>query len=123
VQFIIGTGSSIRPSISVDGGQFNITIPLTSIVFWVGNYTISATTYYSYVLRVSTSTFEVILLGDLYQDWQINMRDIAVIARAFSTQPGDSLWNPTADLNHDNKVNMIDIAIVAKNYGVQVKHQ
>jgi hypothetical protein len=44
------------------------------------------------------------------------MRDIAIVAKALGTIPGDQNWNPIADLNGDVRVDMKDIAIVAKAY-------
>jgi PKD repeat protein len=56
------------------------------------------------------------VVGDLNGDGKVDMRDIAIVAKAFNTIPGDPNWNPIADLNGDGKVDMKDIAIVAKAY-------
>jgi PKD repeat protein len=57
------------------------------------------------------------LIGDLNGDGKVDMKDIAIVAKVFSTQHGDPNWNPIADLNGDGKVDMKDIAIVAKRFG------
>jgi PKD repeat protein len=54
------------------------------------------------------------LIGDINGDGKVDMRDIAIVAKAFSTVPEDQNWNPIADLNGDGRVDMRDIAIVAK---------
>ena len=56
--------------------------------------------------------------GDLNGDRRVNMRDIALVARAFGSSPGIPNWNPIADINGDEKVNMRDIGWVAKYFGV-----
>jgi hypothetical protein len=55
--------------------------------------------------------------GDIYKDNRIDLRDIAIAARAFGTVPGDPRWNPDADLNKDGKVDFRDIAPIARLYG------
>jgi hypothetical protein len=54
---------------------------------------------------------------DLNKDGIINILDIAIVAKAFGTKPGDLNWNPVADLNKDNVINIIDVATVARDYG------
>jgi uncharacterized protein (DUF2141 family) len=54
------------------------------------------------------------VIGDLNGDGKVDMRDIAIVAKAFNTIPGDLYWNPIADITGDGKVDMKDIAIVAK---------
>jgi hypothetical protein len=54
---------------------------------------------------------------DIDHNGIINMKDIAVVARAFGSEKGDADWNHLLDLNADGKVNMIDIAMVAKLFG------
>ena len=57
---------------------------------------------------------------DLNDDGIVNIIDIALVARAYGTQPGDENWNETADLNKDEIVNILDISIVAMDYGKTV---
>jgi hypothetical protein len=64
-------------------------------------------------------TFQVqtTLATDIDGNGKVNIVDIAIVAKAFRSKPGDSTWNPLADLNSDNEVNIIDVALVAKDYG------
>jgi hypothetical protein len=55
--------------------------------------------------------------ADLNGDGVINIIDIAIVARAFGTKPGDPNWNEVADLNKDGWINIIDIATVARDFG------
>jgi hypothetical protein len=111
------------PSPSSPLGTFNLTVPLTSIPIWLGNYTAYAITHYYPSIATNQTVFSVILIGDLYKDGRIDMRDIAIVARAFSTRPGDPLWNPLADLSGptrgvpDGVVDMRDISLVGKEFG------
>jgi hypothetical protein len=54
---------------------------------------------------------------DVNNDGEVDMRDVAVAARAFGTKPGDPNWNALPDLNRDNAINMMDIGMIAKKFG------
>lgn len=99
-------------------------MPLTSIPVRLGNYTVFAITHYGPSIAINQTVFSVILIGDLNHDGKIDMRDIATVARAFNTMPGDPLWNPAADLSGstpgvpDGKVDMRDISFLAREFGI-----
>jgi hypothetical protein len=57
------------------------------------------------------------LRGDINGDGTVDIHDIAIVAKAFKTKPGDPNWNANADLNNDSTVNILDISIVAKDFG------
>lgn len=57
------------------------------------------------------------MLGDVNGDRIIDIVDLATVAIAYGTRPGDPHWNPEADLNQDDKIDIDDIIIVARNYG------
>jgi len=99
-------------------GTFSLTIPLKSISVWLGDYSVYARTHYGFSISSSTSVFTVVLIGDLNHDGKIDMRDIATVAKAFGTRPGDPLWNPAADLDNSGKVDMKDVATVARAFGI-----
>lgn len=116
--FNIVSGGGVPTPPTNPPGTFTLTIPLTSIPVWLGNYSVYARTYYDFSISSSTSVFTVVLTGDLNHDGTINMKDIAAVARAFGTRPGDPLWNPAADLDNSGKVDMRDVAIVARAFGI-----
>ena len=105
--------------------------------FAYGNYTMSA-----YALPAPGETNSVnnnftggwvivSMVGDItgpngWPDGKVDMRDLAIVARAFGSDganylypgsPPSSNWNPNADINGDGTVNMKDIALVARNFG------
>jgi hypothetical protein len=67
-----------------------------------------------------------VLDGDANLDNKVNVQDLAIVARAFGTTPGQARWNPQADIASnggnirpvpDGKVDMADLVLVGKNYG------
>jgi parallel beta-helix repeat protein len=60
---------------------------------------------------------------DINHDLKVDMRDIGISAKAFGTVPGDTFWNPHADITGpellvpDGKVDMRDISLVARHFG------
>jgi len=59
-----------------------------------------------------------VLAGDIAPDYgTVDIFDIATVALAFSSQPGDYNWNPVADINNDNIVDIFDLVVVALHFG------
>lgn len=58
--------------------------------------------------------------GDVNCDNKVDIRDIALAAKAFGGTPICPRWNPQADINKDNKVDIKDIALIAKNFSEAV---
>jgi PKD repeat protein len=58
-----------------------------------------------------------VLEGDLNNDGTIDIIDIAIVARAFGSKPGEPRWNELADLDKSGKVDIRDITKVAREYG------
>ena len=60
---------------------------------------------------------------DINYDLTVDMKDIALAAKAFGTSPGDPKWNAHADITGpvplvpDGTIDMRDISMVAKNFG------
>ena len=57
---------------------------------------------------------------DINRDGKVDMKDVATVARAFGSTPGDPNWNPMADLNEDGVVDKVDIAMVVEDFGKTV---
>jgi len=57
------------------------------------------------------------LIGDLNGDGRVNIIDIVIVAKAFSSVLGDPNWDQRADLNGNNVVNIVDMVVVALHYG------
>ncbi|KNY29266.1 CotH kinase family protein [Pseudobacteroides cellulosolvens] len=61
-------------------------------------------------------------IEDINNDGVINMADVILMAGAFNTVRGDSIYNSSCDLNNDGTVNMSDIVIIATKFNVIVRH-
>ncbi|MDI6826147.1 MAG: S8 family serine peptidase [Candidatus Aenigmarchaeota archaeon] len=57
------------------------------------------------------------LKTDLNNDGEVNIIDIAIVAKAYGSKPGDPRWDPDADLDNNGIVNIIDVAKVAREFG------
>ena len=56
------------------------------------------------------------LAGDANGDCVVNIFDLAMVGRAYGTQPGDQYWDERADLNNDGKIGIIDLAAVGLHF-------
>ena len=82
------------------------------------NYTLTAVaTTPTGLSALSNANLTIRILGDVNGDGRVDLRDIALVARAFGSTPTSPNWNPAADLNSDGIVNMKDIALVVRNFG------
>lgn len=54
---------------------------------------------------------------DVNGDGKIDIKDIAAVAKAFGSSPGNPRWNPMVDFNQDGKIDMQDISVSAKRFG------
>ena len=66
---------------------------------------------------VSVRAISNALPGNINGDGIVNMKDVAVVARAFGSRPGDPNWNPIADIDGDGIVDQTDLSIVVGNFG------
>jgi len=57
------------------------------------------------------------LAEDLNVDGKVDIRDIAMAAKAFGSLPGDPRWDSRSDINKDNRVDIIDIVSIALHFG------
>lgn len=60
------------------------------------------------------------LQTDLTFDGSVDIRDIALAAKAFGTYPGHPRWEKEADTNFDDTIDIRDIATIAKDFGKSV---
>ena len=97
------------------------TIPFTwnTRGFTKGNYTISV-----YVSNETGSSgnllvggwVTVTIPGDINGNKIVDIYDAVISARAYSSTPSSSNWNPNADINDDNIVDIYDSIILADHY-------
>ena len=82
------------------------------------NYTLTAVaTIPTGSNTLSDGNITVRIPGDVNGDGRVDLRDIALVARAFDSTPSSPNWNPAADINGDGVVNMKDITLVARYFG------
>jgi hypothetical protein len=55
--------------------------------------------------------------GDLNLDREVSLADLVLLAQAYGSKPGDSNWNPNADINGNGIVDLADLVILAQHYG------
>jgi hypothetical protein len=64
-----------------------------------------------------TTTAAVTIPGDLNGDFQVNLQDLVILAKAYGSTPGAPNWNPNADIKGDGIVDLADLVILAQHYG------
>jgi parallel beta-helix repeat protein len=91
-----------------------------------GSYTISA---YAWPVSGETNTannnftggvVKVTILGDINGDFTVGLSDLVLLAKAYSSKPGDARWNPNADINGDGTVGLSDLVIMARHYNQSI---
>ena len=58
-----------------------------------------------------------LLEGDIVHDGEIDVSDLAVLARSYGSQLGEGSFDVRADLNDDHEISISDLALLAANYG------
>jgi hypothetical protein len=74
---------------------------------------------HSWVRNVYFHLSSIIFVGDLNGDWQVNIVDLSIVAKAFGSRVGDAEWSQSADLNGDGVINIVDVTLAAKAFGTQ----
>lgn len=102
-------------------GFYNLTFLIDNYLrtrtLCLGNYTIFANTRYQTDTANATTTFEIVLTGDINRDGIVDILDAITLANSYGTKVGESRYNPIADLNHDSIVDIYDAITLANNYG------
>jgi hypothetical protein len=55
--------------------------------------------------------------GDLNWDKEVSLADLVILAQAYGSKPGDSSWNPKADIDGNGIVGLSDLVALAQHYG------
>lgn len=106
-----------------NGNSTTVTLTWNTTGVTKGNYTISAyATPVPDETDIADNTYidgfvVVAMVGDVNADGEVDILDVASVAKAYGSYPGHQTWNPNYDLNHDGQIDILDIAITAKNYG------
>jgi hypothetical protein len=59
-------------------------------------------------------------LGDINEDHVVDIIDISIVAKAFSSELGHPNWDAIADVNNDEVIDILDISMVAVEFGKAV---
>jgi PKD repeat protein len=102
-----------------DGNVTTVTQPLINHTYnQPGKYNVTLKVTDNNTLRNTTSKMiTVYYKTDLNKDGTVDILDIAIVAKAYGTRPGDKNWNSIADLDKSGEIDIIDIAKVARDYG------
>jgi hypothetical protein len=117
-------GESILTEVKLTYGLKDTTQPATSYprnytdtaaaTAWSGaNYTGSSTSATGSASFIAYAK----VLGDVDGDMSVDISDLAKVARAFGSRPGDANWNPNADLANAGVVDITDLSTVAYWFG------
>lgn len=68
-------------------------------------------------LVANRNYFKRVLISDTNFDFEVNIRDIFAVAKAFGSEQGDPRWNIAVDVNGDLRIDIRDIFVVAKDFG------
>jgi len=124
VENTMGSGTISIPRTLLNG-TFAILVDDSSTCYSISENALNQYLHYNYPHPTTESLHIQILttiIGDLTGDREVDMRDIAIAARAFGSTPGHPRWDPRADITGpegypDNEVDMRDIGILARNFG------
>jgi len=62
-------------------------------------------------------TGQAVSPSDINNDLKIDIKDIAIVARAFASTTGSMYWNSQADVIKDGKIDIKDLGYIAVNFG------
>jgi hypothetical protein len=103
-------------------GNITVTTPIIEHTFLLPeNYTVTLTITDDvgrldvelHVINVQNVT----LITDINGDGVVDITDVAMVAYAYGSTPGDPRWDARCDLNNDLVVDITDVAMVAYDYG------
>lgn len=58
--------------------------------------------------------------GDVDGNFEVDIRDLYQLAKAYGTTPGHPNWNANCDLNDDGKISIKDLFHAARNFGKEI---
>jgi len=103
-------------------GSFSMVFKITTYGGMLGNYTVNASSRYSFYIAFGRTAFQVKLIGDItgrygVPDGKVDILDVALVSRSFGSYPGHPLWNPVCDVNKDGRVDITDVSMVSGDFG------
>lgn len=120
---ITGTTLSIQQAAAVGStrileadGTYSLSFKLNQSVF-LGIYYVYASTFYAQAHAYTATTFEVVLVGDINGDEEVDIFDAIILANAFDSTPSDPNWDSRADIDESGSVDILDAILLANHFG------
>ena len=116
-----GTPIVIRVLETSEQGNYELTLQLTS-ESEKGEYSVHTSANYEDKKATASTTFQlqIELIADIDGDGVVDIVDLFLAARAWSTSPGDPRWDPRCDLDGNGVINIIDLYLVARDFGKKI---
>jgi hypothetical protein len=109
--------TATRDTVMQTAGTFTNTFMIPKQGSRLGNYTIYVASFYQGFKDHATTSYQVILIGDINSDGTVNFKDAILLGVAFGSKPGDLNWDSRADINGDGTVNYKDAILLGSNFG------
>ena len=120
---ILSSGKNYTTVTLTSGNFKTLTLTWNTTGVAKGNYTIKAeATPVPGEIDTADNTFDdgwvvVTIPGDIDGDYDVDYKDLFILAKAYGSKIGDPSYVPETDINDDGKVNYKDLFILARNYG------
>jgi len=100
-------------NINLTENPTTLTLTCNTTSLALGKYNITASPNNPATLSSITLTIP----GDLNGDFQVQLTDLVILAKAYGSKPGSPNWNPNADIDDNGAVGLSDLVILAQHYG------
>jgi hypothetical protein len=107
---IIGTEKNVNLT---NGTPTTLILTCNTTGLSLGKYSITA----SPGNTAAPSTIVLTIPGDLDGNFQAQLADLVILAKAYSSKPGSPNWNPNADIDGNDAIGLTDLVILAQHYG------
>jgi hypothetical protein len=107
---VIGTETNTNLT---NGTPTTLSLTYNTSGFSLGKYNVTA----SPANPSAPSSIVLTIPGDLDGNFQVQLTDLVILAKAYSSKPGSPNWNPNADIDGNGAVGLSDLVILAQHYG------
>lgn len=118
------TSQAVSPPLA-PGESRVLTFSWNSLGVGFGNYSLKAVAdTVSGETNIANNNFtdgviSVTVPGDINGDFKVNLSDLVLLANAYGSIPGETKWNPNADISDNGIVGLSDLVLLATHYGQQ----
>jgi hypothetical protein len=103
-------------------GMYSLTFPVDNYKqrtrpFRPGFYNVTVTCIYQSETTSLAKAFEVVLLGDIDGNGNVNVLDAIDLSSSFGKSIGQAGFNPDADFDYNGVVNILDAITLANHFG------